>query len=73
VWKRRKKEGINKELQTTGGIQSCAQPDPFIEILVSLLPHVNFDSSSEFSLKNFVLGDVINVVGFGEYELHGLI
>lgn len=34
---------VNKELQTTGGIQSCAQPDPFIEILVSLLPHVNFN------------------------------
>jgi len=33
---------VNKALQTTGGIQSCAQPDPFIEILDLLLPPCEF-------------------------------
>jgi len=49
---------VNEALQTTDGIQSCAQSDPFIEMLDSLLPHVNFNWSSEFSSKNFVLGNV---------------
>jgi len=37
---------VNEALQTTDGIQSCAQPDPFIEMLDSFLPHVNFNWSS---------------------------
>jgi hypothetical protein len=70
---RARKERLIKELQATGGVQSRARPDPFIEIPDSLLPHVNFSCSSELRSNNCVLGDeVLNVVGFGEYELHGV-
>lgn len=70
---RARKERLIKELQATGGVQSCARPDPFIQLPDSLLPHANFNCCSQLSSNNFVRDDeVMNVVGFGEYELHGV-